>query len=210
MQTVLQQYYFKFYKMILSNQLLLSVLAQLVTLQLVIAQANYKAIPTTVDATTLSGTSSLHDWTMHAQSIVGNGQFTTSGKKLEQVNKLSLLLKVRDLKSKEKMMDNNAYKALKADQFKNITFELTSATVGQLENSKYPVTANGNLSIAGVTRKVTMVVWCEVMGDKSIACSGKEKLKMTDYQVKPPTFFFGEMKTGDELTLDFNLVFQNL
>jgi len=30
---------------------------------------------------------------------------------------------------------------------------------------------------------------------------------MTDYQVKPPTFMGGAMKTGDALTLDFTMVY---
>jgi len=32
---------------------------------------------------------------------------------------------------------------------------------------------------------------------------------MTDYNVKPPSFMFGAMKTGNTVTLDFTVVYKN-
>jgi len=44
--------------------------------------------------------------------------------------------------------------------------------------------------------------------DGSIACSGSEKLKMTDYKIKPPVFMLGALKTGDVLNINFSLTFK--
>jgi len=68
---------------------------------------------------------------------------------------------------------------------------------------------SGNLTIAGVTREVEMDVYCIVNNDATITCSGSEKLNVTDYNVKPPSFMFGAMTTGDADALDFNVVYRN-
>jgi polyisoprenoid-binding protein YceI len=65
----------------------------------------------------------------------------------------------------------------------------------------------GSLSIAGVTKQVTMDVHCIVNKDATISCTGAEQLKMSDYGVKPPTFMLGAMKTGDNVSLNFNIVY---
>jgi hypothetical protein len=156
----------------------------------------------------LSGTSTLHDWTMNAKSCSGSAQFNVTGVILKKINALTFSLPVQNLKSNENALDKNAYEALKSDQYKDILFKLTSASVGPQQNNKYPIKAIGNLSIAGITKTITMDISCLVNPDKSIACQGSEKLKMTDFQVKPPTFLLGAMKTGDDIALDFNLIFE--
>jgi hypothetical protein len=53
-----------------------------------------------------------------------------------------------------------------------------------------------------------MDVSCVVNKNKTITCTGSDKLKMSDYQVKPPSFMLGAMKTGDAISLDFTMVFK--
>jgi hypothetical protein len=43
--------------------------------------------------------------------------------------------------------------------------------------------------------------------DKSITVTGKEKIKLSDWQIKAPSFMFGAMKVGNEVTVNFNLRF---
>lgn len=158
----------------------------------------------------LSGTSTLHKWSMNAQSFSGNAEFdfkpgTTS--QLSSIKALSFSLVTQNLKSGEKGLDKNAYKALKTDQYKNILYTLTSASVQAEKDNKFPIKTMGNLTIAGVTKPISMDVYCMVNTDGSITCTGSDKLNMTDYQVKPPSFMLGAMKTGDAVTLDFTLVY---
>lgn len=159
----------------------------------------------------LLGTSTLHKWAMDAKTFEGQAQFifaTGSESKLTSVKSLSFSLEVDNLKSGEKALDKNAYKALKTDEYKDILYKLTSATVLSEKEGKYLIKSKGNLTIAGVTRLIDMDVYCMVNKDATITCSGSEKLKMSDYQVKPPTFMLGAMKTGDEITLEFTLVYK--
>lgn len=156
----------------------------------------------------LSGTSTLHDWTMNAQIFTCEAEFNVKGNNLKAINSLILSVPVENLKSKEKPMDHNAYKALKSDEYKYIVFKLISATIGSKQTNKYPVKAVGNLSLAGVTKEITISIACLINNDQTITCSGSEKIKMTDYQIKPPSFLLGAMETGDEIVLDFNLIFK--
>ena len=159
----------------------------------------------------LSGTSTLHKWTMDAKTFSGEAQFGFThgnGGKLNSLKTLSFSLVVKDLKSGDKGLDKNAYKALKTDEYKDIDYKLISATVGPETEGRYLLKTKGDLTIAGVTKVVTMDVYCALNTDATITCTGSDKLNMTDYQVKPPTFMLGAMKTGDAITLDFTLVYK--
>ena len=158
----------------------------------------------------LSGTSSLHKWSMKSQTFNGDAQFnfkSGAGNVLNDLTSLTFTLPVLTLKSGKKELDKNAYKALKTGQHKNIVYTLTSATVSSVTNNKYLVKTHGNLNIAGVTKDVAMNVYCMINKDESITCTGTNKMNMTDYDVKPPTFMGGAMKTGDAITLDFTMVY---
>ncbi len=159
----------------------------------------------------LSGTSTLHSWTMDAKTFSGDADFhfeSGSGGQLSSVKSLTFTLAVADLKGSEGGLNKNAYKALKAKDYKDIDYKLLSATITPEKNNKYLIKARGNLTIAGVTKEVIMDVECVVNTDATITCTGSEKLNMTDYAVKPPTFMLGAMKTGDAITLNFKLIYK--
>jgi YceI-like domain len=175
------------------------------------AQGVYKIVGSKDIDMKLSGTSTLHNWTMDAKTFSGEAQFgfaSGTGNQLSSLKVLNFSLAVQDLKSGEKGLDKNAYKALKTDQYKDIDYKLVSATVGPENEGKYLLKTIGDLTIAGVTKQVNMDVYCVVNKDQTITCTGSDKLEMTDYKVKPPTFMLGAMKTGDAITLNFTLVYK--
>jgi len=175
------------------------------------AQSAYKIVKSTHNSMKLSGTSSLHDWDMKTGVFTGSAQFGfNSGNedKLTALQSLTFSLPVEHLKSDKKGLDNNAYKALKSDRFANIVYKLKSATVSAEKDNKYLVKTKGSLSIAGVTKEIALDVYCVVNKDATITSTGSYKMKMSDYKIKPPSFMFGAMKTGDNITLDFTLVYE--
>jgi hypothetical protein len=156
----------------------------------------------------LYGTSTLHDWTMTAHRFAGAGTFTVSeANVITAVPSLSLSLPVHNLKGESGGLNDNAYEALKADKFKTITFASTVVTITADGAQKYHITAAGNLSIAGVTNAVTLVAATTMNADGTITTVGTLRLKMSDYNVKPPTFMLGAMSAGDGMTLKYTLVF---
>ena len=175
------------------------------------AQSPYQVTASKDNNMKLSGTSTLHKWEMNSKTFSGSAQFGTNPSNINElatVTSLTFTLPVTALKSDEKKLDRNAYKALKTESFKNITYKLLAATVSPGKLNKYLVKTRGNLTIAGVTREITMDVYCVLNKDASITCTGSDKLNMTDYNVKPPSFMLGAMKTGDSVTLDFSLAYK--
>ena len=101
-------------------------------------------------------------------------------------------------------MDNNAYKALKTSSAKNISFVLSSANISQVNETTYLIRAIGKLTVAGTTRETDIEASMKYSApDKGFIVTGSKKLKMTDYNVKPPSFMMGAVKTGDEITISF-------
>ena len=163
-----------------------------------------KVLSTNAGLMKLSGTSTFHDWFMNGTfAVEGSFKVTEGSNDLLAVNELSFSLPVTNLKSDKKKLDETAYKALKTDQHKEILFSMISATVKEVQSDKFHITATGNLTIAGVTKPITLNVMWVMNDDNSITCTGTQKLKMTDYKVQPPGFL-GVMKTGDEIALDFS------
>ena len=193
------------------NRICLATIVSLMVFSQLLAQSTYKITESKDIDMRLSGTSTLHNWAMNAQTFTGEAQFgfrEGNGGELASLKSLSFNLNVTDLKSGEKGLDKNAYKALKTDQYKDILYKLGSATVMPVKDGKYLIKTKGKLSIAGVTKDVVMDVYAVINKDGSITCTGSDKLLMTDYQVKPPKFMLGAMKTGDAITLDYTLIYK--
>ncbi len=195
----------------IKQSILLITLSVIGFIELAQAQPTYKIQETKDVNMKLSGTSTLHNWVMNAQNTTGAAQFGFKGAGDTQLNSLKSLtfsLIVTDLKSGEKGLDKNAYKALKSDQYKDIDYKLTSAIINPESGGKYLIKTKGNLTIAGVTKEVDMDVYAVINKDGSITCTGSDKLNMTDYSVKPPKFMLGAMKTGDAITLNYTLLYK--
>ncbi len=171
------------------------------------AQTAYKITDSKNNNMKLSGTSTLHDWTMNAQVFSSEAQFVLTDHQISSIKALTFSLAAADLKSGESGLVKNAYKALNSTAFKSISYKLSFATVTP-EGNKFLIKAHGSLTIAGVTKEVIMDVHAVINADETITCTGSEKLDMTNYQVKPPKFMLGAMKTGNDITLDFTLVYK--
>lgn len=168
------------------NQVL--VLLSLLTVGLISAQT----ITAKSSKVSVNGTSPMHDWVMTSGSSTFTG--TVSG---NAITNAKFTVAAKTLKSeKGKMMDNKAYKALKADAQPNITFVAASLPVGKTNVS-------GKLTIAGVTRNVSFPVNV-VKNGNSFTITGSESLKMTDYGMETPGFL--GVHTGDAVTVTVNIV----
>lgn len=153
----------------------------------------------------VKGTSTLHDW----ESIV---EKTYSKLTLESIDDIKQIetLKVKvistSIKSGKRLMDRLTYEALKSEQFRWITFEFKSGELISENNKEAVIKLKGDLSIAGVTKSVSVLTIINKKGE-NIFLTGSYKLKMTDYGITPPKALFGTIKTGDEIIIEFNLKF---
>ena len=172
------------------------------------AQASFKIGSNSGNSMLLSGTSTFHDWTMATKTFTGNAQFAVKENEITALKSLDFSLPVLQLKGDKKALNTNAYKALKTDLYKNIMYKLKSAKVAGRKESKFQVSTTGILTISGVTKEVSIDIYCVANKNGSVTATGTYKIKMTDYKVEPPKFMGGMMTTGDDLTLDFAMIFE--
>ncbi len=150
---------------------------------------------------TVSGTSTLHDWHMVSDAVKVQASITNDAG-ATTIDALKLTLPVATLKSEKSGMDDNAYKALKSKEFPQITFNLKTS---QAKGSS-AVQAVGQLTIAGVTRDVTLDGKMETLADGNIKITGSCPLDMVEYKVEPPSFMFGTVSTGKDLTINYEII----
>jgi polyisoprenoid-binding protein YceI len=154
----------------------------------------------------LEGTSNIHDWDMKSDKGTCTGVFDLSNTgSLTGMSALNFVVPAESLKSEHSGMDKNTYKALNTKKYASINFAAASASIKPAGNA-FVLTTKGMLTISGITKEVWLTANGVVNTDKSITYSGLYKLKMTDFNVEPPTAMFGTIKTGDNIVVKFNLV----
>jgi polyisoprenoid-binding protein YceI len=152
----------------------------------------------------ISGTSSLHDWTSRTSELTATADLTVENGNLVDIPSLKVTIPVLSIKSeKGKIMDNKTYKALQSDDHPAITFKLQELNSMETNSEGFDLTARGQLTIAGQTRTVELVAKATTDGNGGFQFSGSKALKMTDFGIDPPTALLGTLKTGDDITVAF-------
>lgn len=153
---------------------------------------------------TISGTSTLHDWESVAEEFSGEAAFSLEESALTEIQSLVFSVVVDEIKSGKGLMDKKTRGALKEKKNPEITFNLSEV----LEISSDSVTANGELTIAGTTKKVQMKVAYLINEDGSVTFKGSQPINMTDYKVDPPSAMLGSIKTGEDVVVNFEAKFR--
>ena len=153
---------------------------------------------------TIAGTTNVHNF--ESKATLASGELVINSSK--QVQSISVEIPVKGIKSKEKLMDTKTYDAFNAEKNPTITFKSTEVTGLQVNGSDISATVNGNLTIAGVTKKVSMKPTGKVIKPGVYEFKASYSLKMTDYKMSPPTAMLGMMKVGDGITLKFDVTFE--
>ncbi len=156
---------------------------------------------------TVFGTSNLHDWEIQAKAMSGKSTLAIEASDLKAIKSLDFAVEVEQLKSGKSGMDDNTFKALKSKTYKNITYKLVNvAKITEASGGNFTVETQGDLTIAGVTKRINQTFTVKLVGKKAIF-SGKTKIDMTAFEVKPPTALMGTIKTGKEVTIDFKVTY---
>lgn len=152
------------------------------------------------------GTSNVHDWTVEAKAMNGTANYTVESNVLKAIPKLNFSVEVEQLKSGKKGMDENTYKALKSKSFKTIDYTLVKVNSITASGTNYTIETLGDLTIAGVTKRVNIIFTASLSGKKMILV-GKHKIDMTSFNVEPPKALMGTIKTGKDVTVDFKVTY---
>jgi len=157
----------------------------------------------------IRGTSSLHPWQCTVEQVSGQMKGELVNGSLKAINSLVFNAPVSFIRSVkengeyyDKNMDKNIYKALDATKHSNITFTLSRL----ISTKPSGVEVSGILRIAGSSKEINLTAKATSVAN-GIIFEGKVPVKMTDYNVEPPTALFGTIKTGNEVTIEYKMVF---
>ncbi|NKB71172.1 MAG: hypothetical protein GKR89_29220 [Candidatus Latescibacteria bacterium] len=106
-------------------------------------------------------------------------------------------------------MDRDLKKALQVERFPQIHFVFHRGQLiepGSQGERPYKGRIWGQLTVAGVSRPIECLVEGEVLADGSVRVYGGVAVRMSDYQIKPPTRLWGLVKVRDQLTVRFDFL----
>lgn len=154
---------------------------------------------------TILGTTNVHDFKSNV--TLARGEAVVNENK--ELQSLVVEIPVRAIKSGEKLMDTKTYETFNVDKNPNITFKLIEVNSLHVEGNQVSVTVTGNLTMAGVTRKISLKSTGSATKAGVYEFKGSVQLKMTDFKMSPPTAMMGLMKVGDAITLKYDVCFEN-
>ncbi len=142
---------------------------------------------------TISGTSTIHDWTCDVESVAGwaetNAGAYASGKVTVQVS---------DIECGKRIMNRKLKDALEGEDFPEISF--TASTITGADEGWM---AEGELTVAGKVHPLT-VVFAASEGNPS-KITGEVELSLEALGVDRPTAVLGTIKTGNLVTVRFDV-----
>ena len=143
---------------------------------------------------TINGTSTVHEWEVAANSVSATLIYDGTAPK-----EIDLEVAVDDIKSERgAAMDKKMHEALKKEAHPKVIFKLKEV--------KGTSTLVGSLNIAGAEKTVEIPVTMETASE-GLKIKGQKKLVLQDYGMEPPTAMFGQIVVGDEVTVNFDLLF---
>jgi hypothetical protein len=163
----------------------------------------------------IEGTSTIHDWWAESSLFTGRldlpDSFPTdpSSKEIAPGKidaSATVTILVRTLKSSSgSAMDKIMQDTMKATEFPRIEFKLSELTFKEFKDAALAFDAQGELTVHGQTKKITMPVEITRTDSNSLKITGTTAVKMTDFGMEPPApkIALGAIKTGDDVTLVF-------
>jgi polyisoprenoid-binding protein YceI len=161
----------------------------------------------------LAGGSNVHDWACNSSAFDAaitmddsyGSPFTSVARPITSV---VVTIPVKSLKCGKGKMDDNMYKALKADQFTEIKYVLDTYEVNREGTTAdaFVARTTGDLTVAGVTKKVEIPITADRLPNGGMKGVGTAKLLMTDFGIKPPVALLGTLRTKNEIEITFTVL----
>jgi len=157
-----------------------------------IAQEAYTLSPDS--KLTIDGTSTVHDWTVSANTL--EGSLISEGTSPKEID---FQVVVADIKSERgATMDKKMHAALQRESHPKVLFALKEV--------KNESTLVGMLTIGGNSQDVEITSKIDT-SEGIVKISGEHLIALKDFNIEPPTAMFGQVIVGNDATVKFDLVF---
>lgn len=159
------------------------------------------------------GTSNVSDYQCVLYDLDNNSDLKISSTTNDLL--ISLQNAVINLKSNGFVCDNapmtkDFLKTIKASEHSHIKIEFLSFQLNHPvteKNIQNNVMATIAVSLAGVRKEYTLKLESLRFSMDSITVEGQKEIKMSDFEIKPPSALFGLVKADEEVTIDFRIGF---
>lgn len=118
---------------------------------------------------------------------------------------LELGVPLAAMRSGKPALDRNMLKALRASEYPEIRFRLTRSNVAAASGDTASASADGVLRVAGRERAIR-VAGRLVRSEAGVWLEGIHALRMSEYEVKPPTMMMGTLRVHDSVAVHFRLL----
>lgn len=160
------------------------------------------------------GTSTLHGFHCKTTKMETTVQVdpTYAEARLSQLRRplktVEIVIPVKSITCGSKGLEENMYKALKADKYPEIRYELSTYKIppGTATDDSFTLQATGKLTVAGRQKTIEMLIKADRQRDGNATAAGTQNLLMTDFGIKPPVFMFGTLRTGNKVAVSFKLM----
>lgn len=146
-------------------------------------------------------------------SVYSANSLETEGNHLQGHISIEIRIQVDGFECGRNRMNRDLQNALKADEHPEIIFRFASAEIidsPARPESPYILYVNGALTAAGETREIGFEAQGYYMDGYRMRATGNSVIKMTDFNIEPPTALLGLVQADDQLTVNFDLVTTSL
>ena len=160
------------------------------------------------------GTSTLHAFHCKTSKLQATVQVDAaySEARLSELRRplktLEVVIPVKSLTCGNKGLEENMRKTLKADQYPDIRYELSTYQIPStsLTDNGFTLQTIGKLTVAGKQTTVEIPIKAERLSDGNATATATQSVQMTDFGIKPPVFMLGTLRTGNKISVSFKLV----
>ncbi len=176
-------------------------------------QAQLKYSPDSDSRIWIEGSSNVNQFTCTAERYEGEAQLPgeAAGSDNQMTDDgliLEFRIPVQSFECGRSRMNRDLYNALKAGEFLYISFEYKDAiniTPATDQPGVFTLEIAGTLTVAGTSREILFDAQGHVLDNMRLRANGKKEIRMTDFDVEPPTGLLGMVRARDRLTVHFDL-----
>jgi polyisoprenoid-binding protein YceI len=156
----------------------------------------------------IDGTSTVNAFTCAADQVAGHAVVEAPSNASTTELDAEVVIPVRSFDCGVRQMNRDMYEALKGQAFPAVRFALDRAEI--LPAPPYaewtPVRVWGTLTLAGEQRPVTVTAQGKRLQDGLVRIQGRHALRMTDFNIDPPSGLLGLVRAHDDIVVRFDLV----
>ena len=185
----------------------------------------------------LEGSTNINVWSCETNQVTGRLRTTLNNREINELaiwarsaepgilhpdtdpiaprdkNHVFFAVPIDSLNCGNKIMEKDLQRAMKSKISPEIRYEFDKVTHILPDDNpagSISLRIKGSVSAAGRTRVMPGKVKVERLNERFYRITGTLSLKMTQFDIKPPTAIFGIIKANDELMVRFNIVTKSI